>query len=433
MAPQAIEQKVLTLALQGMGATEISSAGMKSREQVTRILRKLKADGKLTVTPTGRIEQSPTMEAAKSWRQLSRDEFVNEFEPVRSWIMYKRGQVKSANHLLNNLKVICDTLKINPSQRQSRDPPTGILGVAKLAVTGPDSLDALMGTFKAEFSKTHTLRAGGWRHYIYGVVSFVSFNGVSIPERLGGNLSREKSNYGAYSNIKLTDKQRDQMISYALGHFHTGLSLAVAVGSEALTPRSFTFRNITADRVKFVRRWGFETAEFDVYESKTGETYPKVVIDPRVVKLLRDAIKTKTGFLFGNGQDLDESELSVALRECYAQLGIDVVSDGNGSLINYWKKKPIHALRHSTTDLWLRRLALNASLVKIMGWKIEEMITAVYSKLSKDYLFGQGRCDYCKPEEGIADEENHFYCSMKCAVLGLNEKYGNTTFGGVAT
>jgi len=448
------ERRVLKIINSGEGFSTRGIADhpsiMKNFSLVHGVIKRLEQEGKLKRSETGRVEKTPEQKVEQEFKKLEYDAWIQTYPEVKRWIEYKSTTVEDVNSKLSRpLHTICNLLGLTPDQilKVARGYTSFEDGheVHRGGITGRDSLDELMGKFAYEFKKqvNPKIRDGGLRSYRAAVIDYVKHSGIFIPERLGGNLSRAKTNYGKYSNTRLSDVQRDAVVRYAFAHFDAEIASAIAVGLEVVSPMSFTFRSIRVEQIEFKSRFGFTTAEFTVHESKTNEDFPKLAFDPRVVGILREIVqRKKTGYLFGtNGQPLDEGELSDALRECYRSIGIDVETEPENGLINYWKDKPIHSMRHSTAHLWSRRTGFNASIVAVMGWKTTDMVTQVYARLSLDYLFGQGRCDNCKPEQAIptpdiASAENsnlitqsdHLFCSLKCACEFLNRKYAGTSF-----
>ena len=65
---------------------------------------------------------------------------------------------------------------------------------------------------------------------------------------------------------------------------------------------------------------------------------------------------------------------------------------------------------------------MNPLLVGKQGWKDQTMVTVVYASMGLEEAWNANRCDFCK-KDGTASGDSHF-CGWKCAVAGLNEKFG---------
>jgi integrase len=181
--------------------------------------------------------------------------------------------------------------------------------------------------------------------------------------------------------------------------------------------------NLTTSDLQLKKFGDYEYFTFKVFESKTEKTFTKLVIHPKLVRLIKAFIKK-----YGPGYSLFHKDVSRSNRILYycevnrsifQNLGIDVTSDGQGNQINYWRDKAEHALRHCGIKLWLRRLAFNANLVALMTHDDVSTTTKVYGGLSVESLFLQGHCWFHDPPE--IKSENAVFCSLKCALQYLNK------------
>lgn len=389
----------------------------KHRSVISKRFDVLAEAGKITKKESGRIEKVQAKVEEAAYEQLNASDFVARSPEMQKWIadMTKRGRdrkpIKKLSGNVATFKAICDALKLNP----------------RAFTVSKEMNEKYLEAFSAEMKKINPkLRANGWRRYAGAVRNFASSFGVGWERNMAPTIaSGKKPNYGTYSKVFANDEQREGIMAYAKANFQPDLWNAIWIGNEVLCPRDETLRTLKVSQIHFRQRNGFEVAEFEVFESKTESTWPKQVFDPRIVKALKDHIATKSpgSFLFGNGEPITIEDLASALRRCYASVGIDVESDGDEKTINYWKVKPIHAMRHTTATLWMRRSGMNPLLVAKQGWKDVDMITQVYANMGIEEAWNAGRCDFCKPDPAASGDAH--YCSWKCAVAGLNQRFGN--------
>lgn len=362
----------------------------------------------LKFTSTGRVERTQEQAEQAAYQALSYDSFA-AIPSVAKWIHDQEKRGVRPRGILNNVtgfKRACDLLKLSPD---------------RWTVSREINEELLFNVLAAAKAANPSIREGGLREYRMVVRNFANSHGVGWDRGAAPEIaSGKKVNYGEYSRIAASDEQREGIQQYAAKHFPRNLALAVILGHEVVTPRDETLRTLRCGQIRFTMRNGFPVAEFEVYEGKTESTWPKQAFDPRVVALLRHEVFSRPPdhFLLGNGEPPKQSDLADALHEAYAAVGIDVKSDGNQRLINYWKDKPIHAMRHTTAHMWTRRSGGNAALVAKQGWKTTDIVSQVYANMSLEEAWNLNRCDYCKPDSRAGGD--HFFCSWKCSLSWLN-------------
>ena len=415
--PAALKAAILGLIAAGdTSPNSIAGKLGKDRTLISKKIHEYAQAGDLELTESGRVPKIPAIAAARSFEALSDEDFIAKNPEVLKWIedMKTRGKngamLADASALISGLRYSCKVLKVNPSAfAVSREINEKLLTElrAQLKIITPDR------------------RSRGWMSYTQSIRNFAQSMGTGWARNMAPAIaSGKKVNYGAYSKLFATDDQREGIMQYA-SRFSTDLKIAIWFGMEASTPRDATLRAIKVAQVHFRQRAGFEIAELEVYERKTETYWPKQLFDPRVVKALKAHIATKSpsSFLFGNGEPITRQQLAEALRECYRSVGIDVESDGDEKMINYWKAKPIHSMRHSTETMWMRRSGMNPLLVAKMSHSDVNMITQVYANMGIEEAWNAGRCDFCKPDPSSQGDAH--YDGWKCAVAGLNQRFGN--------
>jgi hypothetical protein len=398
---------------------ELATLTGKDESSIFRLLRELAEKGKVKIDPiTKRVVYEKQIEERAEVRALefdTTDEFEAAYPLVKSWMDKKRNSVKAWAYLRASLKTICDTLKMSPDN---------ILAIARFRIQGEESLDELMTRFVTEYRKQENseIREGGLRNYSRAVIDFVRFHGVAIPDKLEGALSRAKTNFGAYNDIELSDPQIQSGTEYAARRYGSQEALFFGIGIESMHRFSAGI-NLTTSDLQLKKFGEHEYFTFKVFESKTEKTFTKLIIHPKLVRLIKAFINKH-----GTGYPLFHKEIPPSQRLTYycevnraifQNLGIDVSRDGQGNLINYWKEKSEHTLRHCGIKLWLRRLSFNATLVALMTHDDVNTTAKVYGGLSVESLFQQGHCWFHDPPE--MKSENSVFCSLRCAIQYLNK------------
>ena len=388
----------------------------KHRSVVSKRFKLLGEQGRIRRTDSGRVEKVQVKVEARAYEELTTSKF-GQIPEVETWIgdMSHRGRggkaLSSMSQSVSCFKRACDLLRLNPQA---------------FSVSKEVNEKLLIGLREEMKKENPGLREAGWSKYAKAVRNFAASHDISWQRNMAPQIaSGKKANYGAYSMVYANDEQREGIMQFAKLNFSPDLSMCIQVGHEVLCPRDTTLRNLKVSEIHFRQRNGFEVAEFEVYESKTETTWPKQVLDPRVVRGLRAHILTKSpgGYAFGNGEPITQDELAAALLKCYASVGIDVISDGNEKTINYWKVKSIHVMRHTTGWLWMRRSGMNPLLVAKQGWKDVDMVTQIYANMGIEEAWNAGRCDFCKADPSSTGDMH--FDSWKCAVAGLNQRYAN--------
>ena len=391
------ERRVLDLFNSGVTSpTEIGDkiwGGANSRITAKRYLDRLAEKGQLGKTETGRAEQTDEVRAKREFIKSGRDNFIQTYPSVKRWnedmMTRNKGQpIESRAINISRLFKVCDTLQVSPDSLTD----TSYDEEAKRQRAPLETLTHYMRLFALRFAEASDSFPDS---YIKATCDYaIAAQHVVIPHGVSGILSRKKRNYGIYADlVKTSDTKRVEMIRFASSTFEPELAMAIAFGLEVPTPRSKTFRTLQVNQIDFNVKWGCEVVDFNVFEPKTEASFPKRAIDPRIVKLLRQYIVGRKGYLFGGDRQLDEHKLAAALRQCYEHVGIDITTPPAEGLINYWGDKPIHAMRHITSDLWVRRMNFNYSMVALFGWKTTDILSQVYAKNSLKYVDSAGRCD----------------------------------------
>lgn len=398
---------------------------------------------KLTIGKTGRPERPQAAIIQQQFEELSATDFVKNNPTVQNWILKaKRGGkkgngVKNISNMVTELYVVCRTLQIRP----------------EAFLISPSQTAELMEKFKEKFLKNETayiatiqgtqqgrnciMKSGSdtsMRHYATAIANYCWRNDKQLPKGMDGAMSRKKENFGAYSMVKLSDKEVDQCIKFMLNHPQGGQEWATlaALHHEMIT-RSETMVSWKVDiRFKEIVIDGV-TCKYaecpQVYESKTHKAFDKLIINPIALEYAR---KLKSGQVIIQSETNSRAitdKYNQLLREFYASIGrIDPeaitnhrfykkVVDGERYYLAY---NPNYTMRHSGCHLWSRRCDYNPVYVMSLGWEDPNMITQVYGKMPNEQRLKGNVCNYCRPTEGQAADVDDQFCSWNHALVYYN-------------
>jgi predicted transcriptional regulator len=380
----------------GLSTAELGQRIGKHKSTVSRYLQELEDSGKLVRSETGRmLDPNPSAEA---YKQLETDEFVNSYAKVKEWVERVSATAKpsTVQGYVQKLKAFCDTLKITPNH----------------LLVDRATVERYFTSFKAT--------KGGTSFYgdKIAVRSFCATHGVVFPRGQGGVLAGEKENFGLYADVKLSDRQIERLLDFL--EMQCGKHEALFAGLFIETfPRANAGLGIKAEQIEWNSLGGYPYATLSVYESKTQRPFRKLIIHPRVLQLLKDHVSQHpTGYLFRHG-DSAVNYYSGVMRSAYAAIGLDVQTEKFGSMINYWRFKPLHALRHCGAHVWLRRTGYNYGIVSTMGWDDISTLKKCYGEMPFEYILSQGVCYNCKPPAVL--DETATFDSVRCAIEWLNK------------
>ena len=188
---------------------EIGKRLMKDRSTIVRYLQQMEqliedSPYKIKRSETGRLQNSPQVEAAREYADLSKSDFVSSYPSVRRWLedmsVRKDGKplAQMADHI-TRLKVICDTLKVSPETMILER----VLENGK-RLSARESVEETYKQFAIEFAKTHTTTP---QVYKMSIRNYAMACGINWPRGVSGLMSGKKVGYGKYAHIKLTDDQ----------------------------------------------------------------------------------------------------------------------------------------------------------------------------------------------------------------------------------
>ena len=411
--------------------SEIASLMNRSEQWVWLEWSKLVKAGKLQKDPTtGRLLRSEQDKKQVQYAEMAKSQFL-QIPSVKKWFndlmtAGKNGQpAVSVNHMIQGLNVVCNTLNVHPDA----------------FLQDIDTSVALLKEFERKFKAGEVRYAHQLNNidfsvreitrYTSSTRNFMIRNGIAIPRGITGIMSGKKKRFGAYANVKLTDREFEQGLKFMHGY---GFEELFAVLHEVFPRTKTGITMVNKFEIKPIDAKGVhgEYAIMPLYESKTDRAFDKMAIHPKVIEIIK---RVKHGATFcssyvGNNARVValESELASALSDYYASLGkIDRAhydehngmhqkwSYPKGTDEWYWANKPVYVLRHSGAHAAMRRTASNATLVASMGWDDVNTLLKVYARTTAEAILMQDVCYYHNPPE-IKDENYDYFCSMRCAI-----------------
>ena len=178
---------------------EITKLG---RTTIYGIKRELIADGRLEASANGRITKSKRQRQQDAYGEVARSDFVTRHECIRNLHEAYRSKSRGKEHV-SAMWVVCATLKVPPEAFLVSTKETKRLYdlfVEKFRRGEAAYLNGKAGVLKSGEDTSHGRYRGALRQ-------FCRLNDRQLPERIKGNLSGEKENYGKYNDVQLSDMQ----------------------------------------------------------------------------------------------------------------------------------------------------------------------------------------------------------------------------------
>ena len=230
---------------------------------------------------------------------------------------------------------------------------------------------------------------------------------INIPRNFGKiyGLSGEKVSYGKYSHVKLSKEQIDKIrehlqqnnLEYVLAFF----DYCLEAGGRFSAMLKTEITRIEINSFSITAR---------IYESKTDKWWNKYILTKfkhgreayETIKAWIEKVKAKGWkylFLPPNKEEIKklvgdfyfnkklrkekpfrrlESYLAEKLREAYRYAGVTE---------QYFYRKPFHALRHASAQLWLQRTNWDYGLVaEVCGWEDVKTLMDCYGGLTPEIV-----------------------------------------------
>lgn len=435
---QQLLNHVWNLTRQGYRQVDIAKFIQRKTGTVYKLQNELVSNGRLERV-NGKIKINRPKVDPTNFKTMDKEQF-KQIPSIEKWVRIKsqinKGQgLKKLDTYVSRVLVTCNTLETHPDKILSSYDEFG----------EPTHLETL-SEFLMNFSKA--MRDGDVKYlqprnsrtringsstsiidYVRAWSSLLESHGKPIPAKYGGKdhiLSRNNPNkQGLYSGIYLSDEEFSFGLSFAKA-FGTSLQALFALQHEMITRTDAIFRWPVNYEIKEIEVSGVSCRYAEVknfYESKTKSYWTKLVVDPRVLRILESLPK---GIPIIPTKNVSEQKkrFNDMLRRFYVRiekLPGDTIQFENGTESWYLFNDPSYVLRHSGAHNWLRRCGYRYDIVSQMGWESVDVLAKYYAKQSFDYLFRQNECYYCNAPKNV-DTKNQYFCSLSHVLAYKNRE-----------
>jgi len=353
---------------------EIEEITGKTQRTIKRYRKKAKESGKILTTESGRITLPQDELAKRQYASLSKDELYEKYQPVKEWVDSKRAEAKGDNEQikkiksqLGNLKVVCDTTRLNPHVLLSAGENGKSYGGLERTMK---AFSIAMVEQRVVYQNTKQKQPNVEkidsiiRTYVMACRNFAMYNGVSIPRPMPREhiLSGKKVGFGQYAHIKMSWQEIDSCVKL----------LQKQYGENSIEVAMFVFYYLTGTRNKSIYNAKTTTCKVEkngwitcrVYESKTKSTWTKYIPDDNphfeiLEKWIESRKKNQKLYLFSETGKYSINfikELIEKYKKIYQEIGL---------VEKYFIGHAIHCLRHLTTLYFLGIMSTQFSFHKI--------------------------------------------------------------------
>ena len=197
---------------------EIAKLINRSEQWVWELWQMLVREGKLQKDPTtGRLLRSEQDRKQVQYAEMIKSEFL-QIPSVQKWFndlmtAGKNGQpAVSVNHMIQGLNVVCNTLNVHPDAfLQDIDTSVALLKEFERKFKAGEARYAHQLN-NIDFSSREITR------YVSSTRNFMTRNGIAIPRGITGIMSGKKKRFGAYANVKLTDREFERGLKFMHGY-----------------------------------------------------------------------------------------------------------------------------------------------------------------------------------------------------------------------
>lgn len=348
----------------------------------------------------GLIEKSGVNPNIPIWL-YDRDEF-RKVPIIAEFIEYCKRDKKNHSRYTNPLFLICQRLQIKPSE---------------FDVSAEASENIYMDFLKT-WDETKTDE-----RYRKALRKFAKFAKKPLDD--SKIVYGKSDSKGDYANVHLTDSEVDQCYNFMEKELGLEWKTITGVFIEMFPRPDVTFNWKPKIDLQYVdvNKVPYEIAGASVYEPKQKKYYDKLILDPRILELLKEANPNKniiTDYSPNKAQDI----MAEALRVFYISIGKIEEGVKYEKAVDGWlySNRPIYTLRHSSATMWMRRLNFNAGLVATMGWEDPKTLTTYYARNTTNSILQAGVCYKCKPPLKLTDRA--VFCSASHCAAYYSKLYG---------
>lgn len=359
---------------------------------------------------------------------LLKEDFENLPE-IKTWMDAKGDNPKIKSHV-NRMYVFCKTLGIEPKDIISSDNHLQYLANLVTMFKTHLKLGTVEYTRPAFAKSVERNPDSAHKDYVKSIQSFLSVFGKGIPPRYatkGSVLDRSQVMAGAYADTMINDKQFSIGLEY-MKQFEIKYQAIFAMMFEIMArPESlFSWVNNIQFKQTTIEHRVVQYAEIpQFYESKTNSKWNKLILDPRVISIVKELPKNQR--LFSSNVAGKQAEINEILREFYQKIRLFSVPNPPNNIQVYtddwylWNR-PTYTLRHSGAHGWCRRCDYRYEKVGAMGWDDVNTLKKYYAKMPSHNLLDDAVCYQCTPPNDI-NTDNLYFCRFSHALLWLNNRY----------
>lgn len=330
-----------------------------------------------------------------------------ELEIIKEFIEQCKREGRKHGQYTNPLFVICRTLQIKPSEFDVNQQRTEDLYLEFLKSWDQTKTDERYRKALRKFSKFLKKPLDDSK-IIYG----------------------KSDSKGDYATVHLDDAEINQCYKFMEDQLGIEWKTMVGVFIE-MFPRpdvAFKWKPNIEERFVDVDKQSYEIGVTSIYESKQKKYYDKLILDPRVLELIKNASPNHP-IITEYNSDKAETIMAEALRLFYQSIGkIDEgVTYEKGTPGWLYANRPIYTLRHTSATMWLRRLNFNPSLVAAMGWEDPKTLTTYYARNTTNNILQAGICYHHAPP--MTKTNKAVFCSANHCAAYLYQLYGGSNNG----
>lgn len=284
-----------------------------------------------------------------------------------------KDKLEWKNHV-NHLYVICNVLRLNPDE----------------LVKNLEQSEKIYVNFETMFHKTYPNKTD--ERYRKAMRKFCIYNNIVIPDN-NRAIPGTTDSHGDYSRVFLTDLEIDGAFEFIEKEYGRDWATIFGLHNETFMRPATLWSYVPKIDFQYVEVDGetYEYAVTQVYENKQSKLYDKLIIDPRVIEMIKN-IPAKQ--IINLPHKAWEEKYSKILKSYYYKIGKifekEKYQKGTDGWLYY--HRPIYAIRHSSAVMWMQRTNFNAQLVSKMGWEDPKTLDKYYARSTVPNLMQMGLC-----------------------------------------
>jgi len=429
---------VLKLTLEGNSPLEIAKlTGKETDSPIYAYQSELVTMGKLIKSDSGRLRIYEVIDNIGSYEPLTRKAFL-KIPVIKSFfdqntLTDKDSQMRLMNAHISRLCTFCNTVLIHPDQVIKAEDRVDFL--AKAMMKFRQSLnESTVNYLKPNNTRIKKSSKEVSHHpYSRAWASLLESSGLPLKKLPPSHiLNRSRQAKSDYSNIHLTYNQFRQGIQFIKDNYDKRY-LAIFLLMVEIYPRSNSvFTNPIDINIKYVEVDGnkYPYGMIDKwYESKQETSFPKIIIDPEVLRYIQDTVP-KGETIFKEEIEKHKKEFNNIMRKFYVSINLlpeGVLKPQNDPDRPVFRKNtdqfyldldPTYTLRHTGAIFSCYRCDFQTNKVSKMGWKKTETLEENYASVPIESIIEDSKCLYCNPP--LREGENLVFCKFAHSIAYFN-------------